>query len=104
MAAAGKAASAEAEPERYIWSVTPCLMAWPAVALPAGPGSLVIAATLGIAYAVDRTFTKKGLLPPWYLKLRGPLTLAAASGMLLTMASTPVVPEPSGGVLAEGRE
>ena len=35
-----------------MWSVTPCLMAWPAVSLEAGPASLVIAGTLAIAYGV----------------------------------------------------
>lgn len=46
--------SARLASERYIWSVTPCLMAWPAVAMQAGPGSLVLATVLGVVYAVDR--------------------------------------------------
>lgn len=61
----GAKSSADAVTARYIWSVTPCLLAWPAVALPPGPGSLLAASTLGLAYAVDRQFAAKGLLPPW---------------------------------------
>ena len=61
----GRALSDAHETERYLWSVTPCLMAWPAVTLAPGPGSLVIGATLGIVYAMDRSFAGKGLLPPW---------------------------------------
>lgn len=51
---AGPVASARMASERYIWSVTPCLMAWPAVALQPGPGSLILGSVLGIVYAVDR--------------------------------------------------
>jgi hypothetical protein len=51
-ARAGPARSAAAASERYLWSVTPCLMAWPAVSLAPGPGSLVVAGTLAIAYGV----------------------------------------------------
>ena len=53
-ACAGPVASAKMASERYIWSVTPCLMAWPAVALQAGPGSLILGTVLGVVYAVDR--------------------------------------------------
>ena len=62
---AGRALSAAHETERYLWSVTPCLMAWPAVTLAPGPGSLIVGATLGIVYAVDSSFAAKGLLPSW---------------------------------------
>ncbi|KAK9836975.1 hypothetical protein WJX81_003874 [Elliptochloris bilobata] len=84
----GPAQSAAAATERYLWSVTPCLMAWPAVSLEPGPASLVIAGTLGIAYGVDRAFASKGLLPPWYMTLRLPLTLAAVIGMSLTLVAS----------------
>lgn len=49
---AGPERSAAAATERYLWSVTPCLMAWPAVSLEAGPASLVVGGTLAIAYGV----------------------------------------------------
>jgi hypothetical protein len=63
-------------------------MAWPAVTLAPGPGSLVIGTTLGVVYAVDRSFAAKGLLPRWYMSLRLPLTLAAVGGMACTLVSS----------------
>jgi len=60
-ARAGPVRSAAAASERYLWSVTPCLMAWPAVSLAPGPGSLVVAGTLAIAYGVR---CPVGLTPP----------------------------------------
>lgn len=57
----------------------------------AGPQSLehvalfcVQAMLLGLVYLVDRAWAKKGLLPPWYIKMRLPLTTLAAAGLLLT--------------------
>lgn len=46
---AGRALSASVQAERYLWSVTPCLMAWPAVILEPGPGSLIVGTTLGVS-------------------------------------------------------
>lgn len=37
---------------------------------------------------VDRSFASKGLLPSWYMALRLPLTLAAVTGMSLTLVSS----------------
>ena len=65
-AGAGRGLSAAVQAERYLWSVTPCLMAWPAVMLQPGPGSLIVGTTLGVVYAVDRHFAAKALLPAWY--------------------------------------
>ncbi|EFN57231.1 hypothetical protein CHLNCDRAFT_143716 [Chlorella variabilis] len=66
--------------QRYLWSVLPCLMAWPTVAMPA--------MLLGVVYAVDRAWAKKGLLPPWYIRMRLPLTCMAAGGLVLTAATS----------------
>ncbi|KAK9824543.1 hypothetical protein WJX72_011195 [[Myrmecia] bisecta] len=52
-----------AEAERYLWSVTPCLMAWPTIVMPTGPGSFILASIIGIVYMVDNSFAAKGLLP-----------------------------------------
>lgn len=54
--------------------------AYPTIATPQ-------AMLLGLVYMVDRAWAKKGLLPPWYLKMRLPLTVLAASGLLLTATS-----------------
>lgn len=43
---------------------------------------------LGVVYAVDRAWAGKGLLPPWYLKMRLPLTLLAAGGLVMTAATS----------------
>ncbi|EIE23627.1 hypothetical protein COCSUDRAFT_66018 [Coccomyxa subellipsoidea C-169] len=84
----GRGLSAVVQAERYLWSVTPCLMAWPAVMLAPGPGSLIVGTTLGVVYAVDRHFAAKALLPAWYMSLRLPLTLAAVTGMGCTLAAS----------------
>ena len=39
---------------------------------------------LAVVYAVDRAWAGKGLLPPWYIKMRLPLTLLAGSGLMMT--------------------
>jgi hypothetical protein len=41
-----------------------------------------------VVYVVDRSWAKKGLLPPWYMKMRLPLTLLAAGGLALTVATS----------------
>ena len=81
--AAGQAGK-QIETERYIWSVTPALMAWPAATLAPAQGTAVLAAILGIVYVVDRSWASQGMLPLWYIKLRLPLTLLGMSGLLLT--------------------
>ncbi|GAB4815565.1 hypothetical protein N2152v2_002611 [Parachlorella kessleri] len=60
----GGAVGARLAQERYLWS----------------------AVLLGIVYAVDRSWARRGLLPPWYMSLRGPLTLLAATGLAMTAA------------------
>ena len=81
----GHVASWAASKERYLWSVTPSLLAWPIITLPAGPGSFIMALVFGGIYSVDRAFARKGLLgPSWYMDLRLPLTLGAVSGLAVT--------------------
>lgn len=53
------------ELERYLWGVTPCLMAWPAIVMHPGPGAFAVATTLCVAHAVDGVFHRRGLMPPW---------------------------------------
>lgn len=67
--------------QRYLWSVTPCLMAWPTMALPAPQAAGIQAALLGVVYMVDRSWEKRGLLPSWYMRMRLPLTVLAAAGL-----------------------
>ena len=41
-----------------------------------------------------RSFAAKGLLPSWYMALRLPLTLAAVSGMAITLIGSLMAPVP----------
>jgi len=84
VAKSGKAAAAMNE--RYMWSIVPSLAAWPIVFMELGPGSLAAALLLGICYLSDRSYARLGSLPPWYMTLRGWLTLLAVMGCLSTTA------------------
>lgn len=90
----------QANTERYIWSVMPCLLAWPAVTMQPGPGSFVAAVALAAAYVVDNSFARKALLPSWYMSLRLPLTLAAVGGLSITCASSFTSYVPQRGAIA----
>lgn len=90
---AGKQAAAQMGTDRYVWSVTPCLMAWPAVVMAPGPASLAIASVLAVVHAVDGRFAGQKLLPQWYMVLRRPLSAFAISGMLITLVGSFVYSE-----------
>lgn len=81
----GTKAGQESVADRYIWSVTPCLLAWPAVTMASGPGSFIVASVLGVSYMMDRSFAKRGLLPPWYMVLRKYLTAGAFTGLTVSI-------------------
>lgn len=83
--ATGPALSRVIANDRYLWSVAPCLLAWPAVVMPQGPAALVVGATLLGCYLVDRKWAAMNALPRWYMSLRAPLTAAAVTGMALTV-------------------
>lgn len=72
--------------QRYVWSVVPCLLAWPSVALPVPEAAGLQAVILGLVYVADKDWAKRGLLPPWYMTLRARLTTLATAGCLLTVA------------------
>ncbi|KAL3153412.1 hypothetical protein ABBQ38_011748 [Trebouxia sp. C0009 RCD-2024] len=89
----GKQASMQMGTDRYVWSVTPCLMAWPAVIMAPGPASLAIASVLAVVHAVDGRFATQKLFPQWYMVLRRPLSAFAIAGMLITLVGSFVSPE-----------
>ena len=89
----GTQASSQMGTDRYVWSVTPCLMAWPAVVMAPGPASLAIASVLAVVHAVDGRFSGQRLLPQWYMVLRRPLSAFAISGMLITLVGSLLYPE-----------
>lgn len=71
--------------QRYVWSVVPCLLAWPTVCFSIPEAAGMQAGLLGLVYVVDRDWAKKGLLPPWFMTLRARLTALASSGCMLTV-------------------
>jgi hypothetical protein len=64
------------------WSVFPSLSSFWLAAIEPAPASLLLCVLLTMCYAVDRARAK--YLPAWYMALRGPLTLGASYGLLLT--------------------
>ena len=56
-------------------SVVPSLVAWLALLLPAAQGLLVMALAFAFLLAGDLVAVKRGWAPPWYPRLRIPLTV-----------------------------
>eukprot|EP00250_Pteridium_aquilinum_P013938 c21671_g1_i1 orf=782-1618(-) len=55
---------------RYVWSVVPSLLAWPALLMTTVPKLQFLICSFGLVLAVDVIFAGQGLTPPWYLPLR----------------------------------
>jgi hypothetical protein len=64
------------------WSVVPSLASFWLVGVEPGPASLLLCLLLPACYVVDKA--RANYLPVWYLTLRGPVTLLATFGLLLT--------------------
>ncbi|KAJ7542643.1 hypothetical protein O6H91_09G004800 [Diphasiastrum complanatum] len=75
---------------RYVWSVVPSLLAWPALLLPLVTKLSVLVVSFGFVLGVDAVFGRMGLVPSWYLPLRMLLSLIAmlsmGSSFLVTVA------------------
>lgn len=69
---------------RFLWGVTPSLLAWPLTVMDPHAAAASLCAILPALYYVDAAFAKQGLLPSWYMALRVPLTVLATYGVLLT--------------------
>ncbi|KAG2496668.1 hypothetical protein HYH03_005488 [Edaphochlamys debaryana] len=83
-AVGGKAAAALRE--RFVWSVVPSLAAVPALMMQPAQGSLAVSILLALCYMSDLSYYNSGILPSWYMTLRGYLTLLAMVSMLATTA------------------
>ncbi|MBK6637248.1 MAG: DUF3429 domain-containing protein [Rhodocyclaceae bacterium] len=59
---------------RYLWSVIPALLAWPALLLSGLLASGMLVLGFVLHYWQDRRLANGCALPPWYLPLRGRLT------------------------------
>lgn len=60
---------------RYIWSIVPSLLAWPALLLSDIPKMSLLIVSFSLVLGVDAWCSMQGLLPPWYLSLRVLLSL-----------------------------
>jgi hypothetical protein len=67
---------------RLIVSVIPSLAAWVALLFPEKTGLLILAAAIAAMLWVDIRATRGGNAPPWYPKLRIPLTCVVVAALL----------------------
>ena len=68
---------------RLIVSVIPSLAAWAALLVPENQGLFLLAAAVAAMLWVDLRATRLGHAPPWYPKLRLPLTCVVVAALLL---------------------
>jgi hypothetical protein len=68
---------------RLVLSVTPSLAAWAALLFPETTGLLILALSIAAMLLVDIRASRSGEAPPWYPKLRIPLTTMVVASLLL---------------------
>ena len=68
-------------------SVVPPLVAWAALLVPPLAGIAILAAAFAGVYAMDRSAVAAGIAPPWYLRLRTPLSAAVISLLAVSGAA-----------------
>lgn len=66
-----------------VLSVVPSLVSWGALLLSPRSGLLLLAAAVGAMFFVDANLTRRGLAPPWYPRLRLPLSIIVATCLLI---------------------
>ncbi len=67
----------------YILGVLPALTAWFATMLSPPAALVVLAIAFAAVLAIDRMAVDAGLAPPWYRKLRQPLTAGVVASLAL---------------------
>jgi hypothetical protein len=70
---------------RYLWSVIPALLAWPALLLSGGLAGALLLAGFLLHYWQDRRLVRRCPLPAWYLPLRGRLTGVACLCLIVSL-------------------
>lgn len=70
---------------RYLWSVIPSLIAWPALLMPEQLAASAVATGLATAAAVDTKYTWMGAFPRWMMPLRYALTATGVVSLLATV-------------------
>lgn len=73
---------------RYLWSVIPALLAWPALLLSGGLASALLVGGFLLHYWQDRRLVQHCALPSWYLPLRGRLTAVACLCLIISPSLT----------------
>lgn len=71
---------------RYLWSVIPALLAWPALLLSGGLAGAVLLVGFLLHYWQDRRLVQRCALPSWYLPLRGRLTGVACLCLIVSVS------------------
>lgn len=72
---------------RFVWSVVPCLLAWPALLLPTQMGAPLLMAGFAAHLWQDHRLARQAALPAWYLPLRWRLTVTACVCLALGAAA-----------------
>ena len=68
---------------RYIFGVLPAITGWLAMMLPAAAALVVLAAAFCAVLTVDLKAVAIGLAPPWYRRLRQPLTVTVVASLMV---------------------
>ena len=71
---------------RYLWSVIPALLAWPALLLSGVLAGALLLAGFLLHYWQDRRLLRRCALPAWYLPLRGRLTGVACLCLIVSLS------------------
>jgi hypothetical protein len=81
------AGDADAGPEwgRLLWSVTPSLIGWALLFLPAAEAALGFAFAFSAAFFVDMRAVENGIFPTWYGRLRKYLTIGVLTAFILVL-------------------
>lgn len=80
--------SEAARRSRFLWSVVPALLAWPAAMLSVAPAAALLIAGFVAHYLCDRRLGAHVFLPRWYLPLRFRLTAVACASLLLAVVAS----------------
>jgi len=67
---------------RLVISVIPSLAGWAALLLPDRTSLLMLAVSVAAMLWIDLLATRRGEAPPWYPKLRIPLTIAVVASLM----------------------
>ena len=81
MAGTGPAANGAPSFRRLILSVLPSLIGWVSLLMPAAFGLPALAVAFAGMLFLDRVASRRREVPTWYLRLRGPLTVAVVASV-----------------------